>query len=342
MSQSTAPSRRAISHGGSSRLSLSVDKATNAVPAPVFGRHPLRQDWSLSYVHRPPNAKVDYEKEIRRVATFGSIESFLHLYSHLTPVNELPPVTDMLVFVSRIARPGIWEEMRDGGRFTIRLVHPITPVLYESLLFSLIGDQFDESDHVVGCVLSVRQAEGILSVWVEDESDAVRSGALKAKILSLLNLPLTTVCDYRANRALLENANKSHTTTSSSSTTNPSSNINSNGTLPNNPIQNGTGTTPSGMHAHAHAGEGGNVEYQPRSYGHHHHERGHRERGERGERGDRGDRGDRRERGEAGGGSGSGTWSSAFRDQRRTGGPGPGAGAGAGAGGLGLGSGAAW
>ncbi|TYJ51848.1 hypothetical protein B9479_007566 [Cryptococcus floricola] len=354
MSQSTAPSRRAISHGGSSRLSLSVDKATNAVPAPVYGRHPLRQDWSLSYVHRPPNAKVDYEKEIRRVATFGSIESFLHLYSHLTPVNELPPVTDMLVFVSRIARPGIWEEMRDGGRFTIRLVHPITPVLYESLLFSLIGDQFDESDHVVGCVLSVRQAEGILSVWVEEESDAVRNGALKAKILSLLNLPSTTVCDYRANRALLENANKSHTTTT---ITNSSSNINSNGTLPNNPLQNGTGTTPSGIGMHAGAGagagEGGNVEYQPRSYGHHHHhERGHRERGDRGERGERGDRGDRgergergdrRERGEAGGGGGgSGTWSSAFRDQRRTGGPGPGAGAGAGAGGLGLGSGAAW
>ncbi|ODN75816.1 hypothetical protein L202_05817 [Cryptococcus amylolentus CBS 6039] len=332
MSQSTAPSRRAISHGGSSRLSLSVDKATNAVPAPVAGRHPLRQDWSLSYVHRPPNAKVDYEKEIRRVATFGSIESFLHLYSHLTPVNELPPVTDMLVFVSRIARPGIWEEMRDGGRFTIRLVHPITPVLYESLLFSLIGDQFDESDHVVGCVLSVRQAEGILSVWVEDESDAVRSGALKAKILSLLNLPSTTVCDYRANRALLENATKSQTTTNSSS------NINGTLPLPNNPLQNGTGTTP-GVGMHAGVGEGGNVEYQPRSYGHHHHERGHRERGERGERGDRGERGERGERGDRRErGDGSGSWSNAFRDQRRTGGPG----AGAGAGGLGMGSGAAW
>lgn len=66
-----------------------------------------------------------------------------------------------------------------GGKFTIRLLHPITPVLYESLLFALIGDQFDESDNVVGCVLSVRQTEDILSVWVEEEGEAVRSGALR-------------------------------------------------------------------------------------------------------------------------------------------------------------------
>lgn len=66
-----------------------------------------------------------------------------------------------------------------GGKFTIRLLHPVTPVLYESLLFALIGDQFDESDNVVGCVLSVRQTEDILSVWVEEEGDAVRSGALR-------------------------------------------------------------------------------------------------------------------------------------------------------------------
>jgi hypothetical protein len=32
--------------------------------------------WSLSYVHRPPTVKgIDYEKEIKRVATFGSVRS---------------------------------------------------------------------------------------------------------------------------------------------------------------------------------------------------------------------------------------------------------------------------
>lgn len=66
-----------------------------------------------------------------------------------------------------------------GGKFTIRLLKPVTPLLYESLLLSLIGDQFDEADAVVGCVLSVRQTEDILSVWVEEEGEGVRGGGLR-------------------------------------------------------------------------------------------------------------------------------------------------------------------
>jgi len=66
-----------------------------------------------------------------------------------------------------------------GGKFTLRLAHPVTPILYESLLLALIGDQFDESDAAVGIVLSVRQGEDILSLWVEEEGESVRSGALK-------------------------------------------------------------------------------------------------------------------------------------------------------------------
>ncbi|WWD22291.1 hypothetical protein CI109_106782 [Kwoniella shandongensis] len=267
MAQGTAPSRRTTSHSGSARLSLSVGKATAAAPSPASGRHPLRQDWSISYVHRPPAAKVDYEKEIRRVATFGSIESFLHLYSHLTPPNELPAVTDVLVFVSRIGRPGVWEEMRDGGRFTIRLVHPITPLLYESLLLALIGDQFEESDNVVGCVLSVRQAEDILSVWVEEESDGVRNGALKEKILSLLSLPPTTTCDYRANRALLEVAAKPPFNQTNSG--NPAA-------LPETP----------NSHNHNNPHHNHNHEHHPRVHHVHQHDRPHRER-ERERGGDR-------------------------------------------------------
>lgn len=41
----------------------------------------------------------------------AQIESFLHLYAHITSPAELAPVTDILCFASRIQRPGIWEEM---------------------------------------------------------------------------------------------------------------------------------------------------------------------------------------------------------------------------------------
>lgn len=70
-------------------------------------------------------------------------------------------------------------ERGSGGKFTIRLVHQITPVLFESLLFAMIGDQFEESDSVVGCVVSHRNGEDILGVWVEEEGEAVKSGQLR-------------------------------------------------------------------------------------------------------------------------------------------------------------------
>jgi translation initiation factor 4E len=71
------------------------------------------------------------------------------------------------------------ELIGSGGKFTLRLVHPVTPILFETLLFGLIGDQFDESDNVVGCVLSKRGPEDILSVWVEEEGESVKSGQLR-------------------------------------------------------------------------------------------------------------------------------------------------------------------
>lgn len=52
-------------------------------------------------------------------------------------------------------------------------------MLHESLLFALIGDQFDDEDRVVGCVLSARQSEDLISVWVEEEGETLRSGALR-------------------------------------------------------------------------------------------------------------------------------------------------------------------
>ncbi|WWC67056.1 uncharacterized protein I206_100963 [Kwoniella pini CBS 10737] len=288
MAQGNVPTKRTTSLSGSARLSLSVGKSAQNTSNTASGRHPLRQDWSISYVHRPPGAKVEYEKEIRKVATFGSIESFLHLYSHITPPNELPPVTDILVFVSRIGRPGVWEEMRDGGKFTIRLVHPITPLLFENLLLALIGDQFDESDNVVGCVLSVRQTEDILSVWVEEESDSVRSGALKEKILTLLSLPSTTSCEYRANRIFLEATSKP-----AFNNVNPINAINE--------------------HQNEHHSNNNNHHQQhPRQHHSHHnyiHDKHNVDRSDRGERGERPER----ERGERNHWSGTG----GFRENRR-------------------------
>lgn len=101
--------------------------------------------------------------------------------------------------------------------------------LWEDSILSLIGDQFDEEEGIVGMVLSVRGQEDILSVWSDREReggsgpelfDTVRSVTqlsyykdlsnqfriLRDKLITLLGLPSTTVCDYKSNRSQLETA----------------------------------------------------------------------------------------------------------------------------------------
>lgn len=101
------------------------------------------------------------------LASFGSqIESFWTIYSHLQPPSALPPVTDILLFTSLIRRP-IWEEVPKGAKFTIRLRKGLSDRLWESTVLAAVGDQFEESDGVVGVVLSVRAQEDVISVWTE-------------------------------------------------------------------------------------------------------------------------------------------------------------------------------
>ncbi|KAI5452400.1 hypothetical protein NCC49_000960 [Naganishia albida] len=212
---------RPSSTRGQSRTAVAQQSATstgvankNTRGSAMFGSeaptHPLKQDWTFYYVHRPPTAKViEYEKEIRKVASFGSIESFWSIYAHLLSPSVLPPVTDLLLFASSIRRP-VWEELPNGGKWVLRLRKGVADRLWEDSILSLIGDQFDEEEGIVGMVLSVRGQEDILSVWSDRERDGGAGPELvdtvRDKLINLLGLPPTTVCDYKSNRAQLETA----------------------------------------------------------------------------------------------------------------------------------------
>jgi len=145
------------------------------VPPPV---HPLKDGWSFWF--RPPLPKgmgyVDYEKTLHGIATVHTIEEFLAVFTHLKrpsllpPVSELPPVSDYHLFKSNI-RP-IWEDdtNKKGGKWVVRMKKGVADRYWEELMFALVGDQFgDLSAEVCGAVLSVRNGEDTLSIWIRTE-----------------------------------------------------------------------------------------------------------------------------------------------------------------------------
>ncbi|EMD39156.1 hypothetical protein CERSUDRAFT_112834 [Gelatoporia subvermispora B] len=190
--------------------------------------HPLRHTWVFWFRQQraPGNKITNYEEGIKKISAFGSVESFWSLWTHMNPPSSLLPTTDYLLFHSGIRRP-VWEDPlnRDGGKWIVRLRKGVADRLWEDLVIAVLGDQFDgcvdvdnashkdgttkdsigkqedgsEWPEICGCTISVRQNEDIISIWNRSDTDAKAKEKIKETIRRVLNLPLTTVMEYKSN-----------------------------------------------------------------------------------------------------------------------------------------------
>ncbi|EED85669.1 eukaryotic translation initiation factor 4E class II [Postia placenta Mad-698-R] len=164
--------------------------------------HPLRHTWVFWFrQQRGPGTKItNYEEGIKKVSAFSSVESFWSLWTHLHSPSALLPTTDYLLFHSGVRRP-VWEDPLNlpGGKWIIRLRKGIADRLWEDLVLAVVGDQFAEWPEICGCTISVRQNEDIISVWNRHDSDAQVKEKVKETIWRVLNLPPTTVMEYKSN-----------------------------------------------------------------------------------------------------------------------------------------------
>jgi len=217
-----------------SRLSLSLsgtigEKEANGVsgsgngPDGTIGTgrivHPLRSTWVFWFRQHRLGKVHNYEEGIKKITAFSSVESFWSLWTHLTPPGMLQPTTDYLLFHSDVRRP-VWEDPMniDGGKWIVRLRKGVADRLWEDLVLGTIGDQFEESDAVCGCVLSVRVQEDILSVWHRDEKDTVAKNRIKETIRRCLNLPPSTAMEYKTNNDSLHDKSSFRTLTADRTT----------------------------------------------------------------------------------------------------------------------------
>lgn len=170
------------------------------------------------------------------------VESFWSLWTHVHPPSSLLPTTDYLLFHSGVRRP-VWEDPLNlsGGKWIIRLRKGVADRLWEDLVLAVIGDQFDgvinsgeaagaqadansdgEFPEICGCTISVRQNEDIISLWNRHDSSAKSKEKIKCvsrpgcygtadsvcltsreTIRRVLNLPLTTIMEYKSNNGTL-------------------------------------------------------------------------------------------------------------------------------------------
>jgi translation initiation factor 4E len=122
------------------------------------------------------------------MASCATAEEFFAIYRHLKRPSVLPLVSDYHLFRKDV-RP-IWEdeENKSGGKWIVRLKKGVSDRYWEDLLFAIIGDQFGEAgEEICGAVLSVRNGEDILSVWMRaDGGRVLRIRYVHATLLVLI------------------------------------------------------------------------------------------------------------------------------------------------------------
>ncbi|KAI8055331.1 translation initiation factor eIF 4e-like domain-containing protein [Syncephalis plumigaleata] len=172
------------------------------------GRHLLKAEWTLWFMHRAPGQKItDYEGAIKKIGSFGTIEDYWAVYSHLKRANDLPNISDYHMFRKGV-RP-VWEDEANvqGGKWICRLKKGLASRYWEQLIMAVISEQFNVGDEICGLVVSVRHSEDILSIWNRTSTDTETNLKIRDTIKRVLGLPLETVMEYKShNDAIQDNS----------------------------------------------------------------------------------------------------------------------------------------
>jgi translation initiation factor 4E len=126
----------------------------------LANKHPLKTKFTFYFVRRQQGQRnqENYEKSIKKIGSFATVEDFWAYYNHLTRPNELQWSCDYHLFRSGI-KP-MWEDEvnRKGGKFIVRIPKKARLVsrYWEDLILAFIGQQFgDCNDDVCGVVCVV-------------------------------------------------------------------------------------------------------------------------------------------------------------------------------------------
>lgn len=161
---------------------------------------PLETAWTFWYDKKTSDRKESeqYMEGLKQLGSFNTVEGFYRHYSFLLRPSELPRDHNVLLF-RKGYRP-MWEEFPEGGCWIIRIKRKASQNyvnrMWENLLLAFIGEEFELPD-VVGCVLSTRLKDDVLSVWNLTNRDNVARFSIGEKLKEVLGLDMNALIQYK-------------------------------------------------------------------------------------------------------------------------------------------------
>ena len=138
--------------------------------------------------------KEDYETQIKKIAEFDTIEDFWAIFQHLRKPDSCRPGIEFQLFRGDI-KP-LWEDEsnKNGGKVSIKLCKDYTTIIWEEMIFALIGDVLPEK--INGIIVSSRKEMNILQIWFNDWSEEGNNN-IKKMIRDLLQIPPEVTFEFK-------------------------------------------------------------------------------------------------------------------------------------------------
>ena len=134
--------------------------------------------------------KKEYENQVKKIAEFDTIEDFWAIFQHLRKPDSCKPGIEFQMFKEPV-KP-MWEDEnnKNGGRISIKLRKDFTTIIWEEMIFALIGDVLPKEikDEINGIVVTSRREYNTLQIWIKS-FDTKTNNNIDSCIRDLLQIP---------------------------------------------------------------------------------------------------------------------------------------------------------
>ena len=139
---------------------------------------------------KQPIDKKEYENQVKKIAEFETIEDFWAIFQHLRKPDSCKPGIEFQMFKDPV-KP-MWEDEnnKNGGRISIKLRKEYTTIIWEEMIFALIGDVLPKEikDEINGIVVTSRKEFNTLQIWIKT-FDPKTNSKIENCIRDLLQIP---------------------------------------------------------------------------------------------------------------------------------------------------------
>ncbi len=145
-----------------------------------------------------PIDQKEYENQVKKIAEFDTIEDFWAIFQHLRKPDSCNPGIEFQMFKEPI-KP-LWEDEnnKNGGRISIKLRKHYTTIIWEEIIFALIGDVLPKEikDEINGIVVTSRKEYNTLQIWIRNYEPKINKN-IEFCIRDLLQIPPEVTLEFR-------------------------------------------------------------------------------------------------------------------------------------------------